>query len=111
MPKIDHRGWREFLRGKPGRRFQDAHIRHMERGQHAQGLQRWLLVGLEALLMLAGLVMLVLPGPGLLVALAGLGLLAREFLGLARVLDRGELALHSAFLRVRHWWRQRAPRG
>lgn len=39
-------------------------------------------------LLLAGVVMLVTPGPGLLVILLGLGLLAAEFVWAKRLMDR-----------------------
>lgn len=39
-------------------------------------------------LLLAGLVMLVTPGPGMLVILLGLGLLAAEFVWARRLMDR-----------------------
>ncbi|GEP46312.1 PGPGW domain-containing protein [Brevifollis gellanilyticus] len=107
MLKTHHHHWHEFLLSRPGRRFQDAHARHLADEQRAHGLQRWLLVGLGMLLTLAGIVLLAFPGPGLLVAFCGMGLIAREFLAVARLMDRAELLLRPAFLRVRRWWRGR----
>lgn len=105
MLKAQPSPWHEFMRGRPGRRFQDAHARHLESGGSASGWRRWLLVGLGIFLTVAGVVLLAFPGPGLLVALVGMGLIAREFLGVARLLDRVELLLHPAYLRLRHRWR------
>jgi len=42
------------------------------------------------LLILAGIFLLVAPGPGLLTVLVGLGFIATEFLFIARILDWGE---------------------
>lgn len=44
--------------------------------------------GFGGVLVLAGLVMLVLPGPGFLVILAGLAVLASEFVWARRILER-----------------------
>ncbi len=106
MIKAHHSHWHEFLRSRPGRRFQDAHARHLESERRAHGLRRWLLVGLGVFLTLAGVVLLAMPGPGLLVALVGVGLIAREFLVVARLLDRADLALRPACLLGRRWWRR-----
>jgi hypothetical protein len=106
MLKAHHSHWHEFMRSRPGRRFQDAHARHLESGGSARGLRRWLLVGLGVLLCVAGVVLLAFPGPGLLVALVGVGLIAREFLVVARLLDRVELLLRPPLRRMRHWWRR-----
>ena len=44
--------------------------------------------GVGVVLMLAGLAMLVLPGPGALVLIIGAALIAEESLAVARILDR-----------------------
>ncbi len=49
--------------------------------------QRVVVIGGGFALILGGVAMLVLPGPGLLVILAGLALLAREFVWAERMLD------------------------
>jgi hypothetical protein len=50
---------------------------------------------------MAGLVMLVIPGPGLLVMIVGLGFFAEESLWLARWLDAMELWLRRTWARLR----------
>ena len=62
MLKAQPSPWHEFMRGRPGRRFQDAHARHLESGGSASGWRRWLLVGLGIVLTVAGLVLLAFPG-------------------------------------------------
>lgn len=108
MIKAHHQShWQEFLRSRPGRRFQEAHARHQEGGGRPQGVWRWLLVGLGGVLMVAGVVLLAFPGPGLLVALVGVGLIAREFLGVAKAMDKVELWVRPFFMRARRWWRRK----
>jgi uncharacterized membrane protein HdeD (DUF308 family) len=84
-----------FARSPPGRRFQELYERRAPRSI----LKRWgrLLGGV--LLCLAGLVMLVAPGPGILILLIGGALMAQESVAVARVLDRAEL-------RIRRWWKR-----
>ena len=67
----------------------------------AAPLWRKLLLRLIGLvLLLGGLLLLVLPGPGLLCLIAGLALLGADLPPLSAALDRGELQL-------RAWWRRR----
>jgi len=76
--------WRRFLAAPSGTRFQ-AHYRR----QHAhRGLVRTMVaIGAGLLLIALGIVLLVLPGPGLLIGAIGAALLAGESLLVARALD------------------------
>jgi hypothetical protein len=76
--------WRELKAGKPGRRFRERH----ERARGGGGaLRRWGLIVGGALTALAGIVLLPLPGPGLLVIIAGVLLMAQESRAAASALD------------------------
>jgi len=75
--------WRELKQGKPGRRFRDRY----ERARRGGAVRKWLLIAGGALLALVGIVLLPLPGPGLLVIAAGLLLIAEESHATARALD------------------------
>lgn len=90
-------GLQDLLRGTPGRRFTARYRRRRP------PLARTLGVAGGAALMVLGAILLVAPGPGLVVLLAGAVLLARESRRAARWLDRAELC-------VRSWLRTRAPR-
>jgi len=90
--------WQQLREAEPGERFQQLHRRRHEAS--ASGGQRRLRMAAAIGLILLGLVMMPAPGPGLLVVLAGLSLLASESLGTARRLDRLEL-----------WFRERWRRG
>jgi Putative transmembrane protein (PGPGW) len=77
------KAWRELKAGKPGRRFQARH----ERARGGGALRKWGLIAGGALIVLAGIVLLPLPGPGLLVIAAGALLMAEESRAAARALD------------------------
>lgn len=81
---------RRFVAAPRGSRFRMYH----ERLQRRPNVMRTLLAsGLGLLLLAFGLIMLVLPGPGLLVATIGAVLIAGESLLVARLLDRIDLAI------------------
>lgn len=83
--------WRQLSQGKPGQRFQAYHRRRREAG--ARPLVRGMVIGGGLLLVLVGLVLMPMPGPGILVAVLGACLLARESGHAARLLDRTELRI------------------
>jgi hypothetical protein len=90
--------WRSFVDCDPGSRFERLH----ERKKRGTGIARrlfWWTAGV--LLILAGIVMLVTPGPGLLSIAFGVGCLAKESLALARRCDRAELRLRAGLRRAR----------
>lgn len=96
---------REFSDAPPGTRFCDRQQRH--RG--TPRVQRALAFGAGGLLLVAGVLMLVFPGPGLLVLVLGLALVSGESRRASQVLDRLDVAGHRASNAVRRRWR-RLPR-
>lgn len=101
IAKLTHQ-WREFADDQPGQRFANQH-RRLKRGGKA------LLVGVVvvgALLVAGGVVLLFVPGPGLLVAVFGLALLSGTSARLARALDRIEPVVRQWARRARVWWSQ-----
>ena len=100
------REWRAFKHAEPGARFQHQHERLQ---QHSRALR----VGLAAagiVLTLGGIVLLFIPGPGLLVTVFGLALLAGLSNALAKFLDRAEPPLrHEAQLMRRGWHHLAGP--
>ena len=77
----------ELKASPPGRRFQDLHERRAHRGKKRKPL----MVGFGIVLILAGALMLIAPGPGLLAIAVGIGIIAQELPAVARTLDALEL--------------------
>lgn len=72
-------------------------------GRHAR---RGVMLIIGGAVLLTGVALLVLPGPGLLLVLAGLLILAREFPGLDRYVEPvRERAIQAAEESVTSWWR------
>lgn len=95
------RQWQHFKAAPCGRRFQ---TRHRMRRSHSSGVTRKVLIcGLGGLIVLAGVVMIVLPGPGMLAIVIGAVLIAEESLFAARMLDRIDLWATGMYKR----WRAR----
>jgi uncharacterized protein (TIGR02611 family) len=85
--------WRCFKRSKPGHRFQDHHYRC----QQAYGSRSYFrgLFGIAwgLLVVVGGVIAVPAPGPGWLIILLGLGVIAGESLFFARSIDRVELRM------------------
>ena len=92
--------FRAFLASRSGTRFRRQHRR---RQAHPHLLRTILAVIGGVLLLLVGVVMLVTPGPGLLVMVIGAGLIAGESLIVARLLDRFDFYANAGWAR----WRAR----
>ncbi|MBA8885327.1 PGPGW domain-containing protein [Dokdonella fugitiva] len=91
--------WRAFIAVPRGERFLAHHRRAHRDG--AAGWVRYAVMAGASLMIVVGIAMLVLPGPGLLVMLAGAVLLAEESAFVARVMDRIDLAVARAGRRWR----------
>jgi uncharacterized protein (TIGR02611 family) len=100
------RQWHVFRCSEPGHRFQKVHESRCHDRGLSEGGKRNLLIVSGVILAIAGVVLLPLPGPGSLVAVAGLALLARESLAVARVLDRNDKKRHEVTRRLQRKWRR-----
>jgi hypothetical protein len=87
--------WRSLLADAPGERFRNRYKRRAKERKSPMARIAWSAASL--VLILAGIVALPLPGPGMVVIAAGLGLLASESLTVARACDRIELWLRALF--------------
>jgi hypothetical protein len=85
------RHWNQFKKSRPGRRFQDFYDR--KRGSRGGALWRGGAVVLGALLCLAGLFFMAVPGPGIPIFALGAVLIAQQSQATARLLDRAEMSL------------------
>lgn len=89
----------QFMAARCGTRFRAHHRRQQAR----PAIMRTVIaVGFGLLLFAAGLAMLVLPGPGVLVATIGAAMIAGESLLVARWLDRADFCLNRAWGRWRN---------
>ena len=98
--------WHRFKASEPGRRFQERYDRHHAGGRKPMTFKRALRVGAGFVVVGAGLVMLVAPGPGIAAVVVGLGLIAGESLVVSRAMDWTELRLRRLYRRGRALWRR-----
>jgi hypothetical protein len=100
--------WQAFRRARPGNRFEGRYERHQKvRNSHPWWMR--VLKPLVALvLVVVGVVLCVIPGPGVPLIIVGAGLLGDEWRPLARALDWLEVRLRKIVAWGRRWWK-RAP--
>ncbi len=67
-------------------------------------MQKFLFIGGGLIVIVAGIIALPLPGPGTLIIIIGLGLLAQESLRLSRFLDWLEVELRAVLNQSKNWW-------
>ena len=91
--------WHEFRDAPPGTRFR----RHHERVQHKSVAARAVYVVIGIVLVAAGIVMLFIPGPGILAMLFGIALIGGVSARIAERMDHAES-------RTRAWWARRRAR-
>lgn len=101
--------WHAFKAGDPGHRFQDQY----DRRQHAEhGRRPARSVGIAVLglaVAIAGLLLVLAPGPGWIITFLGLGLLGGEFAPIARALDWTELKGRVVAGWARGVWNRSSP--
>jgi Putative transmembrane protein (PGPGW) len=88
--------WQDLIDGKPGWRFQEFY--HQRQALRRSLLAKYVMMIVGATVFLAGIILLLLPGPGLLVALLGASLFARESYAAARALDWLEMRIRSLII-------------
>jgi hypothetical protein len=98
--------WQEFKEARPGHRFQERYDRNREAGAQRSPAIRAIKPFAAALLMIAGVVFCVIPGPGLPLLLLGAALLADVSRRVAVALDATELWIRSLLTRARRAWRK-----
>lgn len=93
------RDWSALWQARPGKRFQELYRRRHER--HASALRRLGLVAAGLLLILLGALMILTPGPGGAILVAGALLVAAQSRRAARLFDRSEIRLRGLARRLR----------
>jgi hypothetical protein len=96
--------WSQFRKYPAGKRFELYYgSRHnVERGP----LKKIFLIATGIVIMMAGIIFLAIPGPGLLVMLLGAALIARESLFVSRLFDRLEPYLWKFARWCRNTWQE-----
>ena len=92
---------RAFSGAGPGSRF----VERRQRRAGASRMQRVIALALGSVLFVAGILMLVFPGPGVIGMLLGLALMSGESAGAARLLDRLDVVGHRVVRAVKRRWR------
>jgi hypothetical protein len=101
--------WHALTDGTPGRRFQDryeAARKARQSGDWGHRLTRLLGLAVALVSFVIGVILAFIPGPAVVFFLLTGSLLASESRGLARLLDWGEVRLHSIGHWCRRHWRQ-----
>jgi uncharacterized protein (TIGR02611 family) len=98
--------WREFKKGRPGKRFQERYERN--RGQRKSIFTRVLQPVLGTVLFLVGVFFVIMPGPGIPFLFIGAGLLGNESRSIARALDWVEVRLRKIVDWAKAWWKHAA---
>jgi uncharacterized membrane protein YbaN (DUF454 family) len=93
----------ELAHEPPGHRFQNRYRKKKQEGSSRLRML-WLIAGF--VLMAAGLVLLVIPGPGSVLLIIGAAFLAEESQVAARILDRLELKLRKLGELALNRWRR-----
>jgi uncharacterized protein (TIGR02611 family) len=99
------RTWQAFRRSQPGYRFQERYNRRQQTtsGPFDPKNVVYLLAGIA--IIVVGVVLAPIPGPGGIIAFVGLALIGAEFLPIARALDWGELRIRGVVRWARNMWR------
>lgn len=93
----------DLTQHEPGRRF-ETHYERLHGKRNGQG--RTLRLTAALLLIIAGVILLPVPGPGSVVVLVGAALLAQESRRVAQLLDRLEIRLRALLDRALRTWRR-----
>lgn len=91
--------WHDFRDDSPGRRFTNHHERTHKSASRGKDVAR-VAIGLG--LIIGGIVLLFIPGPGMLLILFGVALFAGQSQRLAALLDRGEVWARDRWRRMSH---------
>src|SRR5262245_21987361 len=106
LAEVKHE-WKHFWHDRPGERFRNHRVRMRYRPLH----QSMLAVGVGIVLVIIGIAMLFFPGPGSLFILFGLALVGTHSIKIARLLDRGEIAMRRLGQHLEQHWRVLPGRG
>ncbi len=96
--------WRKLIEAPPGERFEQQYWRRQQ-SRNRTFLKKALFIGGGIIVTIAGILELPLPGPGTVIIIAGLGIIAQESLWLSKLLDKAELLVRQLMDRGQKWWK------
>ncbi len=99
------RTWQAFKRSQPGYRFQERYNRRQQTTSGPFDPKNPLYLAMGVLIVVVGVVLAPIPGPGGIIAFVGLAFIGAEFLPIARLLDWGELRLRDIVRWATDVWR------
>jgi len=105
------RSWRELKKGRPGHRFQERAERSKRKRSSHSGIKRFLKLVVALLLVVGGMILCVIPGPGLPLLIIGAALLAERSRTIARGLDWIEVKARRVIAWGKAWWRHATGTG
>lgn len=103
------KSWDQLKRGRPGHRFQDRAKSASRNRANRSWVKRFLEPVVGALLLVAGVIFCLIPGPGLPLVVIGAALLAERSLVMARCLDWIELKVRKLISWGKIWWTKAPP--
>ncbi len=106
MLKDTRHGFRQFLDDPPGRRFAELYARRRKVSGGRVNFLKVFHIAFGVLLILAGILFLAIPGPGITMTVIGCVLLGGESRIMAGVLDRAELFLRRVWPPLHAAWKR-----
>ena len=103
------RTWREFSNGQPGHRFQRQYRRRQETTNGLLDPKNLLYLGGGIAIIIIGVLLAPIPGPGGIIGFVGLAMVGSIFLPVARALDWGELRARRILLWAGDLWQVLPP--
>ena len=100
------RQWAQLRSARPGRRFQDRYERNRNARAGKSVWNRFVEPVLGIVLVLGGIALLFIPGPGLPLLFIGAGLLASRSRAVAMAMDWIELHVRRVLRSAAEWWRE-----
>jgi len=99
------RSWTQLKRGRPGHRFQDRAERNRRTASNHSWYIKWLERIFGVILVLAGVMLCFIPGPGLPLIFLGAALLAARSPFVARILDWTEVKTRKVLAWGKRLWK------
>lgn len=87
------KNWNIFKKSPPGKRFQNRYYRHAEKRNERSRPKRILIIFIGIVIILIGVVLWFIPGPGWATIFFGAGIIAGESLLVSRLLDAIEVKI------------------